>query len=152
MSLDGSNLKNLIDSGIGTLTYGFAVSDALNRMYIGGHMSMQYANLDGSGLTTLPLTPFYPGTIRIDEGNSQIYYRDDVDYQGILSANLDGSGLKDVYQGPVSGFQIDTQNNSIFLLGSGAGSVPEPSSLLIGATGALVLIGYGWWRRSRNLD
>ena len=59
------------------------MSDSLNRMYLGGHMSMHYANLDGSGLTTLPLTPFYDGTIRIDEANAQIYYRDDVDFQGI---------------------------------------------------------------------
>ena len=147
MNLDGSNLKDLIDSGIGTLTYGLAVSDALNRMYIGLHMSMLYANLDGSGLTTLPLNPYYEGTIRIDEANSQIYYRDDVIYQGIRRANLDGTGLQNVYEGPVSGFQLDTQNNTIFLLGSGNSSVPEPSSLLIGATGALVLICYSCWRR-----
>src|ERR1039457_1737816 len=126
MNLDGSNTKNLIDSGLGTITYGFAVSDSLNRMYLGGHMSMHYASLDGSGLTTLPLTPFYDGTIRIDEANAQIYYRDDVDFQGSERANLDGSGLQVVYQGPVSGFQIDPQNNTIFLLSSGGGSVPEP--------------------------
>ena len=150
MNLDGSNLKSLIDSGLGTITYGFAVSDALNRMYLGGHMHMQSANLDGSGLTTLPLNPYYDGTIRIDEANSQIYYRDDVDFQGIERANLDGSGNQVVYQGPVSGFQIDTQNNTIFLLGSGGGSVPEPSSFVIGAIGALFLIGYGCLRRAGN--
>jgi hypothetical protein len=148
MNLDGSNIKTLIDSGLGTITYGFAVSDSLNRMYIGGHMAMWYANLDGSGLTKLPLDPYYDGTIRIDESTSTIYYRDDVIYQGIRSANLDGSNLQNVYQGPVSGFQLDTESNTFFILSSAGGSaVPEPSSLLIGATGAVVLLGYGCWRR-----
>ena len=146
MNLDGSNRKALIDSGLPTITYGFALSDSLNRMYLAGHMSMRLASVDGSGLTTLPLTPFYPGTIRIDEGKSRIYYRDDVDYQGILSANLDGTNVDDVYRGPVSGFQLDTQDNAIFLLGSG-GTVPEPSTLLMVTTGLLASIGYHVLRR-----
>ena len=150
MSLEGSNVKTLIDSGLGTITYGLAVSDSLDRMYIGGHMHMQYANLDGSGLTTLPLNPYYDGTIRIDEANSQIYYRDDVDFQGIERANLDGSGNQVVYQGPVSGFQIDNQNNTIILLGGGGGSVPEPPSVVISVTGALALLGYRRLRRIGN--
>ena len=91
-------------------------------MYLGGNMSMQYANLNGSGLTTLPLTPDYPGTIRIDEANGQIYYRDDVDFQGIERANLNGTGNQVVYRGPVSGFQLDLQDNKIFLL-SAAGII-----------------------------
>jgi hypothetical protein len=115
MNLDGSNMQNLINSGVGTITYGFAVSHTLNRMYIGEHMAMRYANLDGSGLTTLPLNPYYDGTIRINAAAGKIYYRDDVIYQGIRSANLDGSSLQDVYQGPVSGFQLDLQNNTMFI-------------------------------------
>jgi len=143
MNLNGSNITTLIDSGLGTITYGVAVSDALNRMYIGGHMAMWYANLNGSGLTQLPLNPYYDGTIRIDEGAGKIYYRDDVIYQGIRSANLDGSGLQNVYQGPVSGFQLDLQDNKIFLL-SAAGVIEtnldgtSPQVLVPNISGSLV--------------
>ena len=145
MKIDGSNIQTVISSGLPTLTYGFAISTSLDRMYMGGHMIMQYANLDGSGLTTLTLTPYYDGTIRIDDSSQQIYYRDDVIYQGIRSANLDGSNLQNVYQGPVSGFQLDLQDNSIFILGGG--SVPEPSSLVMGVIGTLASLGCVCWRR-----
>ena len=145
MNIDGSHLHTVIDSGLPTLTYGFAVSNSLDRMYLGGHMLMQYANLDGSGLTTLPLQPYYDGTIRLDESSQQIYYRDDVIYQGILAANLDGSGLRDVYQGPVSGFQLGLKNNTIFVLSSQ--SVPEPSSLILITTALSASLGYCRWRR-----
>ena len=148
MNIDGSNMHTVIDSGLPTLTYGFAVSNSLDRMYLGGHMSMQYANLDGSGLTTLPLNPYYDGTIRIDESSQQIYYRDDVIYQGIRTANLDGSGVRDIYQGPVSGFQLDLQNDTIFVLSSQ--SVAEPSSLILIASGTLASVGYCRWRQLRQ--
>jgi hypothetical protein len=46
MNLDGSKLERLIDSGVGRITYGFAVSPALNRMYIGKHQAVRIAKLD----------------------------------------------------------------------------------------------------------
>ena len=48
------------------------------------------------------------------------------------------------------GFELAQQNNDRYGYIVEFAAVPEPSSLLIGATGALFLIGYGCWNRTGN--
>jgi len=61
--------------------------------------------------------------------------------QEAFGASSLGNGKTSIYLG-------DPNNYQLFELQS----VPEPSSLLIGATGALVLIGYACRRRLQNRD
>jgi hypothetical protein len=115
MNLDGSNSKTLIDSGMGTTTYGFTISHNLRRIYIGEHKALRYADLDGTGLTTLPIQPLYDGVIRVDEANRRIYFTEGVIYYGIRRANLDGSGLENVYRGWTACFDLSFSENKIYV-------------------------------------
>jgi hypothetical protein len=115
MNLDGTKIERLIDSGVGRITYGFAVSAALKRIYIGEHQAMRIAKLDGSGLITLPLKPLYDSVIRVDEVNRKIYYNEGVVFYGIRRASLIGTSPEDVYRGWVAAFAIDFQGKRIYI-------------------------------------
>jgi hypothetical protein len=61
--------------------------------------------------------------------------------QEVFGASSLGNGKTSIYLGDPNNFQLFELQ-----------SVPEPSSLVIGATGALVLLGYGSWRASSRFS
>ena len=121
MNLDGSSPENLITAGLGTITYGFALDVANGTMYIGEHGQLKQANLDGSGLHNLPLTPLYAGEIKIDHNGQTMYYTENDTlygtFEGVRRADLDGNNVEGVFSGPASSFALDLTAGEIYVSG-----------------------------------
>ena len=117
-NLDGSNYEPVISSGL-TLPASFALNPTEGKMYLGRHIGMSRANMDGSGLQAMPQSPFYPHDMQVDPVNQEIYYSDAVSYNGIRKSNLDGSNVQNVVNyggGDIQsiGLALDLTNSQIF--------------------------------------
>jgi hypothetical protein len=115
MNLDGSNPEQLITAGLGTITYGFALDVANNKMYMDQHQQLKQANMDGSGLHDLPLRLYYAGELEVD--SQKLYFTENYSFEGVGRSNLDGLAAENVYLGPASSFALDSLGGQIYISG-----------------------------------
>ncbi|MBX3415046.1 MAG: hypothetical protein KF708_20350, partial [Pirellulales bacterium] len=71
---------------------------------------------DGTGLSQLPFTVYYPHQIEVDPVNNKVYFGDVVGFNGLRRANYDGTGVETLATGIVVGeaLDLDIAGNRIF--------------------------------------
>ncbi len=114
-NLDGTGLGTVIDSGLGTIQYGFDIDQTNDRMYMGSTGPWRRSNLDGFGLIDLPNPTgvSYTHDMEVDEVNSKVYFtRDQV---GLFRMDLDGNNLEALATpSHAFGMALDLDNNALY--------------------------------------
>ena len=118
---------------------GFQLDLQNNTIFLGTSNDIIRVDLDGSNPQVLVPNVSNLVELDLDLATGSMYWMTTV---GIFSANLDGLNVQEIL--PVGPLATLGKDDMIIISTS---AVPEPSSLVIGLTGALLLIGYGCWRR-----
>jgi low density lipoprotein receptor-related protein 5/6 len=138
-NLNGSGAAKIIN-GIDEAN-GLAIDVAGGKLYWTELVTkkIQCANLDGTGIKDLVTGLDIPTDIALDLSEGKMYWTEWSQYPysncRIRSANLDGSGMTTVV------------SDGGMPWGIAVAEVPEPSTFVLLAMGAIGLIGFAWRRR-----
>ena len=93
-NLDGSNVEDLITTGLGSPT-GIALDLVAGKMYWTDGNTIQRANLDGTNIEDFAAT-VWTNDMELDLAAGKIYWTDRGPQPKIQRANLDGSNVEDL--------------------------------------------------------
>ena len=125
--LDGSNIKDIITTGLKTPTdIAVDINDGKVYWIDSGTDKIQRAHLDGSNIKDIVTTGLKtPTSIAVDLVNSKMYWTDS-GTDKIQRANLDGSNIEDIVTTGLripTSIAIDLVNNKIYWTDSGTDKV-----------------------------
>jgi hypothetical protein len=123
---DGTNMQDLILSGL-TNPFSLALDLSARKMYWGDRSlhTISQANLDGTSVRTIATGIADPTSIAVDSAGGSLYYSTGSE---IVRANLDGTN------------PVTFLSDQVYVFGLAVIPMPEPASVILGLTGASILL------------